>query len=60
MFDSINVGHQYGQMVPYLSNGANQIEFYSSYHTAGWTILSHDSYTTNGGALICTISYRAA
>ena len=60
MFDSINTPYQYGQMVPYLAHGVNQIVFYSSYHTGGWNILSHDSYTANGGALICSITYRAA
>ena len=60
MFDSINTPYQYGQMVPYLSNGANQLVFYASYHTGGWNIMSHDSHTANGGALICSISYRAA
>ena len=60
MFDSINVPYQYGQLVPYMSNGANQIVFYSSYHTGGWNITSHDSYTADGGSLICSISYRAA
>ncbi len=60
MFDSINVPYQYGQMVPYLAHAVNQIVFYSSYHTGGWSILSHDSYTANGGAMIASISYRAA
>ena len=60
MFNNINVSYQYGQMVPYMSNGANQIVFYSSYHTSGWNILSHDSYTANGGDMICSITYRAA
>ena len=60
MFDNVNVPYQYGQMVPYMSHGANQIVFYSSYHTGGWSIMSHDSYTANGGSFICSISYRAA
>ena len=60
MFNNINVSYQYGQMVPYMSNGANQIVFYSSYHTSGWNILSHDSYTANGGDMICSITYRVA
>ena len=60
MFNEIISAHQYGQMVPYMSNGANQIVFYSSYHTSGWNILSHDSYTANGGDMICSITYRVA
>ena len=60
MFDSINVPYQYGQMVPYFAHATNQIVFYSSYHTGGWNILSHDSYTTDGGSMICSITYRAA
>jgi hypothetical protein len=60
MFNNINVSYQYGQMVPYFSHATNQIVFYSSYHTSGWSILSHDSYTANGGDMICSITYRAA
>ena len=60
MFDNINVPYANGQTVPYLQNAATFIVFYSSYSTGGWTILSHDSYTQNGGSMIASISYRAA
>ena len=60
MFDSINVPYQYGQMVPYFSHSTNQLVFYSSYYTHGWDILSHDSYTQNGGSMIASITYRGA
>ena len=60
MFDSISPPYANGQMVPYLSHGANQIVFYGSYSTGGWNIMSHGSETQNGGSLICSISYRAA
>ena len=60
MFDNITTPYANGQMVPYLSNGANQIVFYGSYYTSGWDILSHDSTTTNGGSMIASITYRAA
>ena len=59
MFDSITTPYQYGQMVPYIANGVNQIVFYSSYYTGGWQILSHGTETQNGGSMICSISYRA-
>ena len=60
MFDNITTPYANGQMVPYLSNGANQIVFYGSYYTSGWDIMSHDSTTTNGGSMIASITYRAA
>ena len=60
MFDSIATPYQYGQMVPYLAHGVNQIVFYSSYYTGGWNIMSHGTQSQNGGSMICSISYRAA
>ena len=60
MFDSIATPYQYGQMVPYIAHGVNQIVFYSSYYTGGWSILNHGTETQDGGSLICSISYRAA
>ena len=60
MFDNINVPYQYGQMVPYFSHATNQLVFYGSYYTSGWNILNHDSYTQNGGSMICSITYRGA
>ena len=60
MFDNINVPYQYGQMVPYFSHATNTLVFYGSYYTSGWNILNHDSYTQNGGSMICSITYRAA
>ena len=60
MFDSITTPYANGQMVPYFAHATNQIVFYSSYYTGGWSILSHTAETQNGGSMICSISYRAA
>ena len=59
MFNSITTPYQYGQMVPYISNNVNQIVFYGSYYTGGWSILSHAAETQNSGDMIFSISYRA-
>ena len=60
MFDSVTTSYQNGQMTVYQPHAATYLMFYSSYYTGGWIGESHNSNWTNGGALIGSISYRAA